>query len=701
MIKTKWITIGILIFLAACAVACRPSDPEKIIQTVVIEKEGKTIIETVVVTVEPTEEPTEEVFTSEQCCDSYRIAIYEEPVSLNYWNYLGPGSSIWTQYVVADDAAHLFVISETNFQFVPSLATDIPEPVQEEDGTWTITVEMVDDALWSDGEPITAHDVAFTWNTCKDLKLTWFWPNFCSPDDADIVVEPLDDFTLEYRFLDQAPNLHNWQFGAALLPVLPQHFWQDVVSEALSYVEDVGIPAAARPEGCNTSILDEGMRQLCQAWDAYDQAYTQAQKILYRADVTGQPVAGGYVFQEWKPGSYIRLKANENYYFKGAEITEYTDGTWRRVMPDGREMMFFGQAEGEETLRYSVGPYNPEVVYLIYGSPEAAFSALLAGEVDYVLNPIPIPRNLMERVSHSEGVKTFVNPDYDMFYLAFNLRKYPMSEYEFRQVFDIIMDRELIIDEILGGVVMPLYSTMHPDNTYWYNPDVPQPYRDLTHEERVETAVQVLKAAGWRWKTEPYWDDFAQDVVPGEGLTMPNGEPMPPLKILGPGPEFDIVRATFNQWISEWARELGMPVKSELTGRNAILDSVFVAADFDMYIFGTPLGNPANPIYYEEFWHSRYCTFETGGKNTACFKDDAYDALLEEFKATADLERARELVFQMQILLADQRPFIPLYSERVTDFASERVVFPYTDALGGIEWREGFKNSAQVLMVAP
>lgn len=182
---------------------------------------------------------------------------------------------------------------------------------------------------------------------------------------------------------------------------------------------------------------------------------------------------------------------------------------------------------------------------------------------------------------------------------------------------------------------------------------------------------------------------------------MPNGEPMPTLKILGPGPEFDIVRATFNQWISEWARELGMPVESDLTGRNAILDSVFVAADFDMYIFGAPLGNPAYPIYYEAFWHSQNCTFETGGKNTACFKNDAYDALLEEFKATADLDQARELVFQMQFLLADQRPFIPLYSERVMDFATERVVFPYTEALGGIEWRGGFKNSAQVLMVLP
>ena len=173
---------------------------------------------------------------------------------------------------------------------------------------------------------------------------------------------------------------------------------------------------------------------------------------------------------------------------------------------------------------------------------------------------------------------------------------------------------------------------------------------------------------------------------------------MPEITILGPGPDFDIVRATFNQWVSEWARELGMPVKSELTGRNAILDSVFVASDYDMYIFGSALGNPAYPGYYEEFWHSRNCTFETGGRNTPCFKHDAYDALVDEFIVTGDLQTARQLVHEMQLILADQRPFIPLYSETVFDFARNNVLFPYVDVLGGIESRDGFQNSTRVLI---
>jgi len=172
---------------------------------------------------------------------------------------------------------------------------------------------------------------------------------------------------------------------------------------------------------------------------------------------------------------------------------------------------------------------------------------------------------------------------------------------------------------------------------------------------------------------------------------------MPELTILGPGPAYDPLRATFNQWISEWARELGMPVQSELTGFNTILGPVFVDADYDMYILGWSLGNVAFPSYYYDFWHSSQCTAETGNYNTPCFKNDAYDAMVDEFMATADIIRAQELVYEMQVVLADQRPYIPLFYKQVEDLAHYRVQFPYTESLGGIEFQSGFQTDTQVM----
>ncbi len=88
---------------------------------------------------------------------------------------------------------------------------------------------------------------------------------------------------------------------------------------------------------------------------------------------------------------------------------------------------------------------------------------------------------------------------------------------------------------------------MPPGNAYWYNFDVPTPYIGWTREERVNEAVRVLEEAGWTWSTKPEWSEEFEDVIPGEGITMPNGEPMQEITILGPGPAYDPLRATFNQ----------------------------------------------------------------------------------------------------------------------------------------------------------
>jgi len=695
----RYIPVILFAVVGVFIAACQPTNFETIIKTVIVEKEGETIIETVVVTVEP-QEPLEETAEAEMedCCAPFRIGIYEEPLSLNYWNYLGPGNSVWTRYVISNDAAHLFELSDQDYRFVPSLALDIPVPQALDNGTWEIIVEMFAEASWSDGEPISSADVVFTHNVCKDLELTWYWTTYCSPDGTDIQVEAVDDYTVKYTYLNQEPNLRNWQFGAALAPILPAHYWEEIVSQAYELIEQVEIPTAERPANCGQGGITVSLDDTCQTWEYYDEAYDLARELLYTADAQDQPVAGGYVVTDYQTGDTIHLNQNPEYYFQDSEVVEFSDETWMRIFHDGREIMVYGETQGEVLLRYHDGPYNPEVNYLIYGSQEAAFGALIAGEVDYVLNPIGLPRELRDQLQVQEEIQTYVNPDYGMYYLAFNLRQYPMSEFEFRQVFDVLINRELIISEVLGDAVFPLYSTMPATNKFWHNPDVSDTYPGLSRAERVDLAVSILKEAGWRWASEPYWDEFDQDVVPGEGLVMPNGQSMPELTILGPGPDFDIVRATFNQWVSEWARELGMPVKSELTGRNAILDSVFVAADYDMYIFGTPLGNPAYPEYFAEFWYGSNCTFETGGMNTTCFKDDTYDTLIDEFLQTGDFQRAQELVYEMQRILADQRPFIPLYSEKVFDFARQNVIFPFIQVLGGFEQQDGFLTSTQVLI---
>ncbi len=574
------------------------------------------------------------------------------------------------------------------------MAKDLPpDPVQEGDA-WVITVEMVQDATWSDGEPITAHDVAFTHNACKDLKLTSNWPNACAPLGVDIAVEAVGDYTVKYTFAE-SPSLGTWQAGVALAPILPEHFWSDTVAESRAFIDGVEEPDVERAEDCAAEDLSDDDQAACDAWAPYDEAFENARKTLYEADPTGSPAAGGYVSDKWEPGAFVQRTANANYYFKDAEIVEYDDGTWVMNHPNGATYQLYGDGSGEETLRFTSGPYAPNVVMSLYGSQDAAFLALTDGEIDFVFSPTGIPRGLKEQAQAAPDINTYTNADYGMYYVAFNMRKYPMSEPEFRQAVDIVLDKEFVVNNVLQRSVFPMYSTMPPGNGFWHNPDVPTPYKDMTREERVNEAIAVLKDAGWSWDVEPFYDEDLVDTVPGEGLRMPNGELMPKIKILGPGPAYDPLRATFNQWISEWMRELGMPVESELTGFNTILGPVFVESNFDMYILGWSLGNVAFPDYYESFWHSRNDTATTGNFNTPGMMDDEYDALVDEFMNSTDLDRAREIVFDLQVMLADKRPYICLFYKQVDDVARNTVVFPYTDVLSGITNAAGFQTDAQ------
>jgi ABC-type transport system substrate-binding protein len=654
-----------------------------------------TVVETVQVEVTVEAPPAEEAPAEEATGEvgPYRIALFEDPVTTNYWNYLGPGSSVWTQYIVSGQAPALYQLSDVTFQWVPYMAAEVTEPVDNGDGTWTLTVPMAQNATWSDGEPLTANDFVFTFNACKDLKLTQNWPNQCRPNGLEATVEVVDDYTLEITFENQPPSLGNWQAGLSLAPILPEHYWADKAAEAYAFVEGVVDPEVAHPDDCEAEDLSDEDKAACEEWAPVDEAYTNARRTLYEADATGAPTGGGYVTDKLELGAFAQRTANDSWYLKGAQITEYDDGTWAMTTADGTTFQLYGDAAGEATLDFEQGPYAPNVIFSIYGSQDAAFLALADGEVDYVLNPLGLSKGLQEQAEKGEGVESYVNADYGMYYLAFNMRKYPFSEPEFRQAVDAVMDKEFVTQNVLGGVVFPMYSTMPPGNGFWFNPEAEaNPYIGWSREDRVNEAVKVLKDAGWSWDVEPAWDEDLQDVVPGEGITMPNGEPMQEVTILGPGPAYDPLRATFNQWTSEWMRELGMPVTSELTGFNTILGPVFVDSDFDMYILGWSLGNVAFPDYFESFWHSRNDTAVTGNSNTPGYNNPEYDALIDEFMSTSDLDRARELIFEAQLMLANDRPYIPLFYKQTIDLARDNLIFPYTESLGGLEFQAGLQT---------
>ena len=70
-----------------------------------------------------------------------------------------------------------------------------------------------------------------------------------------------------------------------------------------------------------------------------------------------------------------------------------------------------------------------------------------------------------------------------------------------------------------------------------------------------------------------------------------------------------------------------------------------------------------------------------------------HQALIDEFMSTSDLDRARELIFEAQLILAEDRPYITLFYKQTIDLARDNLFFPYTESLGGLEYASGLQTS--------
>ncbi|MCV7224885.1 ABC transporter substrate-binding protein [Mycolicibacterium komossense] len=142
-----------------------------------------------------------------------RIGVSATIDSLNPFVSSSDYSSVAFQYVYP----HLTEYDTTDMSIKPSFAQKWET---SPDGlTWTF--DLVKDAKWSDGQPITAKDVAFTLNTIRQFqdgsagKLAGFMQGMTtSVADAD------DRLTLTY-----SEPVSNVLAQMTQLPILPEHIW--------------------------------------------------------------------------------------------------------------------------------------------------------------------------------------------------------------------------------------------------------------------------------------------------------------------------------------------------------------------------------------------------------------------------------------------------------------------------------------------
>lgn len=531
----------------------------------------------------------------------YRVGLLGSPSTDNFWAYYGREATVWNAYVLGATKPALYGLEPGSNELTADLASSKAAEPEQDGDEWEVTVVLGDEALWSDGRPITSGDFLFTFETVRELGLQGGWET-AYPDNLH-AVEVSDAKTLTLVFRDR-PVLAEWPYGVGLAPVMPSHVWQPIVNDA-------DTPQAL-----------------------YDASGAD--------DVSGGPLS----VVNWKKGS-IRAVAHR------------TDGTSLST-----------------------------VVFWIYANEASAVSAMIAAEIDTVLSPGGLTPDGVSVLEGVDDIAIETSPANSIRYLGFNLHREPMSDQAFRMALALLFDRAAAVSDVVPGAE-PAYSLIPPANEAWYDEttwrSLAAPFnRNLN--QRLQKALKGLRDTGYTWVERP--KVVKGSLTAGTGLEI-HGVAPAPLTILTSGDKHDPARPEYAHRLESTLEVLGFDVRPVETDFDTVVDLAFTPPDegprtYDMYLLGWTLGNPALPDFYEEFF------VENGAINSTGYSREGFDDAWASYRGASTHSEAVEALWEMEEMLADDLPYLPLYHPIVTEaYRSDRVEFGLSEVLGGLHSRIG------------
>jgi ABC-type transport system substrate-binding protein len=644
---------------------------------------------------------------------AFSIGFISNITTDNWWAALDTLSSTYNQAYLGNSKVQLFALTNPGFVYVPGIASTSEAVTAVEEGdVWVVEQPIKTDMVWSDGVTVTANDLAFYFDVTREFNLGSNHAANFNPTVLSVTAPSDDVVRIEF---DGEPGLATWQNGVGFASFVPSHFWEPHVADARAAAAELAstvtdeeaveaiVAASLEDEDPETDIAEEDVTQEdIDAWIA-DSVANEGLTVLYAVAAPMEPSAGSQIFDQWETGAFAATVSNASYYDSGTVNTLYSDGSFQIVNSDrGEDAFYGGDGSGGAVDSYVEGPFVSEILWIEHGTKDAAYEKLAAGEIQYVYDPTGITSGLRNELASNPDLNFSVNQTEGFRYLAFNVRKAPMSDLAFRQAVATVINKELVAETVLAGAVFPGYTIIHPSLSVFYNTNVPKAgWGDdgpLSEADRFLTAVQILKDAGYTWDAEPIIDPENADPVgtAGVGLTMPNGTKVPEIVILAPGPGYDPFRATFSIWVEQWMNDLGIPAAADPTDFNAIVDAVFppqteeTATAWDMYMLGWGGGDVSLPGTSQvQFFHSREDSVTGGGFNTPGYKSDRFDAVADAFEAATDVATAAELTKEMDLILAEELPYVVLFRTPIIEAYVSSVVFPANEIMGG---HSGFPN---------
>jgi ABC-type transport system substrate-binding protein len=444
-----------------------------------------------------------------------RVAVVGEPPAWNPWVRLAAGEG----FVGGTDVA-LFRRLPPLGTVAPLLAA-VPEPpaVRRIGSEWLADVPLRPGITWSDGVPVTAADVEFSYRQAMALGLG----EAAGYGPGDLVdVRRLDDHTVRFVWSSE-PSPASWAMGAAFATVHPAHYWSPRLTGA------GGVEA-----------LDPG---------------------------TGADAPSAGPFRPAGGSGPVRhLVAVTGHWEGGSVFVAHADGTvtYRNPTLDIEERYGPG-GETAVTTSWVQGPFASSVEVIAHSTQDQAVLAAAAGRVDLVVVEGGVDPNLLALVSSNPRVRILTSVGAATATIDVS-EPLVASHPELLASLDCVLDREAIARS-LGDRVVPATSPILLGWSGW-GPTA-EPRCSGSPEARLMTAVERLAAAGWEWSEPPRWDSETSRIVPGRRASVRGS--MPALVVRMPKVTTDPMLATVGDRAVAIVEALGVSVRSSGTRQPADL----------------------------------------------------------------------------------------------------------------------------------
>ncbi len=522
---------------------------------------------------------------------------------------------------------------------VPDLAA---EPCAVHADQVTITCDLVE-ATFHDGTPLTADDVAFTFEVGRRVPECLFAFGECFGEMLASATA-LDERTVEFRLT--APN------ATFLTLILP-----GVMIHPRAVVEAAYAPLAERAPTLNAADYERAADDISTQLDSEDpdceSPLAGAETLLEDAAIEPLPrdqfhqADGSFdacLYAQWT-GIFLRdIAASLQATGLDALALAYPTLSFNRS-PVGTGPWRFAGVEGTRATfeafdGYHRGaPATPRIEVRIFRGDTAGLrDGLLSGELDWV--PIP-PGMPVAELRDQPPLQFTIFPDSLYYMLAYNVREGMLfSDRNLRSAVELCIDKPQTVEAATDGTGDVIYTPVEPAS-WAYQPDLPRPARD------VDEARRLIEASGWVEGDDGiYTRDgrrFATDVFVTSHETL---------------------RVAFMDRVAAQVRDCGI----ELTVIPADAESVLTplgeyphiaggySEPFDAYFIGW--GHGLDP--HDVVWHSESATSQEqpSAPNFMGFSNPQVDELLDQGIETYDQRERARIYRELQQVLAEERPVL-------------------------------------------